>query len=353
MASMPEAHASVEMIRYLPRLRQPIVAVIFIAATFGSARGQNPPEPANPQIKSAIQALAQGRNNEALGLVQRVVKENETNAEAWFYLGIIFSHIGDFDKAQNAFEKAIEIQPDLAAEAHARLGFALVRRNRLPGAGEAARKALSADANNTMALYTLGLVHLRNEAREEALKNADAAIALKPDFAEAYLLKSQASMILYAADRSSNPDETKRKQRQRYREAVTALATYVQLLTDKEEADFWREQLKTLEFYALDESAEIRSVRDGDVTSKAKLISKPEPTYTEEARVDGIQGTVVLRAVFAADGTIKHVLVMRSLPSGLTKACVAAVNKIKFEPATMHGMPVSASMQLEYNFNLY
>jgi tetratricopeptide (TPR) repeat protein len=216
---------------------------MFIAATFGSARSQDPLAPSNPQIKSALQLLTEGQSNEALKLVQRVLKENENNAEAWYYLGIVFNQIGDFRKAENAFEHAIKIQPDLAAEAYARLGFALALRNRLSDAGQAARKALLEDSRKTFALYTLGLVGLRSGARDEALKNANAVIAFAPDFVEAYLLKSQASMMFNAADRSTNTDETKRNQRLRYREAAFALEAYVQLLTDPKDAKFWREQL--------------------------------------------------------------------------------------------------------------
>ena len=36
-----------------------------------------------------------------------------------------------------------------------------------------------------------------------------------------------------------------------------------------------------------------------DVTTKARVLSKPEPQYTEEARKNQITGTVVLRAVFS------------------------------------------------------
>jgi TonB family protein len=90
-----------------------------------------------------------------------------------------------------------------------------------------------------------------------------------------------------------------------------------------------------------------------DVALKARVVSKPEPTYTEAARQNQVTGTVVLRAVFAADGTVKHILVIRGLPFGLTEMSIAAARKIKFIPATLNGRPVSTWMQLEYNFNLY
>ena len=38
------------------------------------------------------------------------------------------------------------------------------------------------------------------------------------------------------------------------------------------------------------------------MTSKVRILSKPEPPYTEEARKNQITGTVVLQAVFSAIG---------------------------------------------------
>jgi TonB family protein len=90
-----------------------------------------------------------------------------------------------------------------------------------------------------------------------------------------------------------------------------------------------------------------------DVTSKARLLSKPEPQYTEEARKNQITGTVVLKCVFGSDGQVKNISVRSGLPNGLTEKAIAAARQIKFIPATKDGHQVSMWMQLEYNFNLY
>ncbi len=90
-----------------------------------------------------------------------------------------------------------------------------------------------------------------------------------------------------------------------------------------------------------------------DVTSKARLISKPEPQYTEDARKNQVTGTVVLKCVFASDGSVKNISVRSGLPHGLTEKAIAAARQIKFVPATKDGRQVSMWMQLEYNFNLY
>jgi TonB family protein len=90
-----------------------------------------------------------------------------------------------------------------------------------------------------------------------------------------------------------------------------------------------------------------------EVTSKARLISKPEPQYTEDARKNQITGTVVLKVVFTSGGSVTNIRTVSGLPYGLTERAIAAARQIKFVPATKDGHPVSMWMQLEYNFNLY
>lgn len=90
-----------------------------------------------------------------------------------------------------------------------------------------------------------------------------------------------------------------------------------------------------------------------ELTTKAKVLSKPEPGYTEEARKYGVTGTVVLRGVISTDGRLTSIGIVRRLPHGLTQASLAAAKQIRFTPAVKDGLAVSQFIQLEYNFNLY
>ncbi|MEP6818878.1 MAG: TonB family protein [bacterium] len=90
-----------------------------------------------------------------------------------------------------------------------------------------------------------------------------------------------------------------------------------------------------------------------EVSSKAHVLSKPEPQYTEEARKNQVTGTVVLRAVFTSGGQVSNIRAVSGLPYGLTERAIAAARQIKFTPATKDGHAVSMYIQLEYNFNLY
>jgi len=90
-----------------------------------------------------------------------------------------------------------------------------------------------------------------------------------------------------------------------------------------------------------------------EVTTKAKVLEKPEPTYTEAARKNQITGTVTLRAVFSSSGQVTNIRAVSGLPDGLTERAIAAAKSIRFVPATKDGHPVSMYMELQYNFNLY
>jgi TonB family protein len=89
------------------------------------------------------------------------------------------------------------------------------------------------------------------------------------------------------------------------------------------------------------------------VTERARVLAKPEPQYTEEARRNAITGSVVLRVVFSRTGEVTNIRAIQALPFGLTERAIAAARLIRFRPATRDGRPVNVYMQLEYNFNLY
>jgi TonB family protein len=90
-----------------------------------------------------------------------------------------------------------------------------------------------------------------------------------------------------------------------------------------------------------------------DVTTKAKIILRPQPAYTTEARDNQVSGTVILRAVLSANGKVTNISALSHLPYGLTERAIAAARRIKFTPAMKGGHRVSQYVQLEYNFDLY
>jgi TonB family protein len=98
---------------------------------------------------------------------------------------------------------------------------------------------------------------------------------------------------------------------------------------------------------------DIKTYSSKDVTTKVRVLSKPEATYTEEARRNQISGTIVVRCVFGANGKVFGIRPISSLAGGLTENAIRAARGITFIPATKDGRPVSVWMEVVYNFNIY
>jgi len=58
-----------------------------------------------------------------------------------------------------------------------------------------------------------------------------------------------------------------------------------------------------------------------------RILNSPRPDYTELARHNGIEGIVVIQALFKADGKITDIRVVRGLGFGLDEQAVKAGTK--------------------------
>ncbi len=87
--------------------------------------------------------------------------------------------------------------------------------------------------------------------------------------------------------------------------------------------------------------------------SAPRVIYKPDPEYSEEARKAKYQGTVVLQMVVGADGRTKNPRVQHGLGMGLDEKALEAVRNWKFEPAEKDGKPVAVLISVEVAFRLF
>ena len=83
-----------------------------------------------------------------------------------------------------------------------------------------------------------------------------------------------------------------------------------------------------------------------------QVLSKPTPTYTDEARRLKVEGEVVLEVEFCATGSVRIVRVVRSLGHGLDESATVAAGKIQFKPATSGGRPVDYRTTVQIVFRL-
>src|SRR6185369_21821 len=105
-----------------------------------------------------------------------------------------------------------------------------------------------------------------------------------------------------------------------------------------------RERMTDLTDTSADEPGQSTVYTGREVTRKVRLREKPEPEG-----VQGVQGTVVLKAIFGSNGKVYNIVVVQGVP-GLTERAINAARQIKFQPAIKDGHYVSMWMQLEYNF---
>lgn len=96
-----------------------------------------------------------------------------------------------------------------------------------------------------------------------------------------------------------------------------------------------------------------RSVEPMSASLRPTILYKERAKYTEEARANKIQGSVLVALTYTFDGRITDIKVVRGLPDGLTESAIEAAKKIRFQPAMKNGQPVSVRGQLEFNFTLY
>jgi protein TonB len=89
-----------------------------------------------------------------------------------------------------------------------------------------------------------------------------------------------------------------------------------------------------------------------EVDRRAVITAKPRPSYTKEARRNGVQGFVRLKVLLSARGKIARVRVVKGLPAGLTENGIRAACKMEFKPAMKDGQPVAQWLTAEYVFRL-
>lgn len=230
-------------------------------------------------------------------------------------------------------------------------GRKLLEEGDAEGAAEVLREVAGKDKENDLALHFLGLALARAGKRDEALKELERALELRSRaFNFEFTQQRQ-------ADAEWSPGDSSRL-RARFAAKTGALLETVEAYAalGPEGVELWREWLSTLRLYAqtaADPKFDSRPFRLSELMSKAQVIRKPEPRYTERARRGRISGVIRLRALLGADGTVKGVTIIKGLGGGLSETAAEAARAIKFTPATVDGRPVSQFVTLEYHFRVY
>jgi TonB family protein len=87
-------------------------------------------------------------------------------------------------------------------------------------------------------------------------------------------------------------------------------------------------------------------------STNLEVLSKPTVQYTSEARQLKVQGNVILRVTFTANGQVVVRGVMHGLGYGLDEEARRVAQQIRFRPATRNGQAVDMTTNITITFQL-
>ena len=320
--------------------------ILCVSGLCNRANAQQPTTDVAADRDRGIDLYKQGETQAAIEILKKFVKKHSLDADAWYFLGLAYYSDSAIWQARDAFEHLLSLRPD-SADANAKLAYALILANQLERATAAARHAIELGDQSAEPHYAIAEASFRAGDYPMAIEESDQALKRQPGFAPALITKSLAHYSL-----------------KQNAEAAASLEKFLAINPNDPDADVWREQLEELRTFgrqtsgangsaAVTQPAADSPLTGREVNLKARVVDKPEPTYTDAARKAGVTGTVIMRCAFGRDGQVRNLVVMRALGYGLTARAAQAARRIKFIPATKDGKQVSMWIELQYNFNLY
>jgi len=104
---------------------------------------------------------------------------------------------------------------------------------------------------------------------------------------------------------------------------------------------------------AMSATATPQRIRVGGMVHQCNLISRVNPEYPADAQAEGVEGTVMLKAIVSKDGSL---LSIKSVSNGvdprLVRAAMAAVPLWRYQPALLNGEPVEVITTIDVTFRL-
>ena len=94
----------------------------------------------------------------------------------------------------------------------------------------------------------------------------------------------------------------------------------------------------------------MRAGGEGEIAAP-KLLKRVDPVYPEDAKANGIQGSIGLEIVIDTEGKVIENAVTKSVP-GLDEAAVTAVSQWRYTPTLLNNQPIEVILRVTVNFRL-
>ncbi|MEM9888218.1 MAG: tetratricopeptide repeat protein [Bacteroidota bacterium] len=161
----------------------------------------------------------------AINSFQEAADRNSQLVSAWLQLGSLYDAIGD-PLAANYYDNAIRVAPDQVEPYHAKAYYLANSRNDLEGAIEVYKKINTVDPQYEDAYYNAGLLYMDLKDYSAAHQQFDLAIKFSPTHIRAYFYRGLASEFVGDAEAAKRDYEQALKMAPDYelaREQLTGL----------------------------------------------------------------------------------------------------------------------------------
>ena len=264
---------------------------------------------AQTEREKAIELYDKGKNKEAVAALEKASnrKETKTDADVWNFLGLAYTKDEAYKKAVKAFEKAVGINPQNAIY-QTNLAYVYLLNNKFDKAQEASTKSIGLDPQNAVAYYIRGAVSIWEGDFDDAIADADKAIAANPNYSQAYILKSD--ILLSHFGRRVGSDSKPIDEINLLQKSKDILETCLKNCQNNSQAGIQQDRLETLTLFynyfsknknvTLNQASDASSNQTGSVSlpppdpsiTPLKILKKTLPAYTDNARKNGIEGTI-------------------------------------------------------------
>jgi len=294
-----------------------------------------------------------GRYSDARTLLQRILRDDSSNAAAYqtsCYIDILER---EFEEARDLCQHAVKLDPNNFLS-HYWLGFASTKAGKADKAGQEAdenlRAAIAMKPAFAPAYDALAMSYASRGVRStEAYDLIQRAVQLLPGSPEVHVDEAQVLVNLHKDKEAFDALELALKLAHTPEQAAS-VENVMKSLQDVEaqQAKFQKEPVRLI-----GKSGAKSSNASNQSETPPHAIYSPEVEYTEEAREAKLEGTCVVRIFVGADGKPGSVVVTRKLGMGMDERAVETIKKWRFEPGKRFGKPVPSYLTLNLEFKVF
>jgi tetratricopeptide (TPR) repeat protein len=131
------------------------------------------------KIDDVIELLKSGKLVRAKSILEEIIKNDSTNIDALYNLGMCFTELGQPEKAIPVLKRCVELKPDFD-NAFVALGFAYERTNDSENSKKYFLEAIMINPNNSYALRNLGGLFGKSSDLEKAIYYLEKSYRINP-----------------------------------------------------------------------------------------------------------------------------------------------------------------------------